>query len=472
MDSLLEGAQNQLLRLRKQKENPDKRTLRIPVFAVTELQRFLASRKPASIRHIYPLLDENIRPRAFELNLWRQLAKQGSSIERVYAVPHAGFARSSLHTCLEEDARSGLSTAVVTLSTIPLDQLIACVNQFIIADGQFVFRSDERSLGAGAQEQEWILSIKEEDIRHAMELWNTLVGISSTTAIAPRNVDLEEPLVLSADLINGVADVLCSGDHVDRSDCSWYHGAWQYLRVLDLVSTPTWHDAFYRTAFEEAFSRNPCSRVLISGTADYSLLAYVLSSARKCNAAPDVTVLDQCGTPLFACRWFAKRFGTSIHTIQADVLDAPRLLGKFDLITSDAFLTRFPGGDVRRVAEVWSELLVPGGTAVTTVRLHGKSVAVRDEGQAVLDFVSRARVRLPRWQQFLRQPAQKLIAAVEVYGRRMVSNRIGEEQDILKMLATVGLRPHSTEVADVPGELYPTVYLRTVCKKSAAGEEA
>jgi len=285
-------------------------------------------------------------------------------------------------------------------------------------------------------------------------------------------VDLEEPLVLSANLINGVANVLCSGDHVDGSDCSWYHGSWQYMRLLDLVSTPTWHDKFYRTAFEEIFTAKPNAKVVISGTADYSLLAYVIGAAVKVGAHPEIIVLDLCGTPLFACRWYAKQANFPVKTAQIDIFEAVRILGnEFDVVTSDAFLTRFGKDNVGRVANIWAGLLKPGGCAITTVRLHGNAVVVRDEEQAVNDFVARARVRLPRWNQFIRQPAQRLLASMEYYARRMVSNPIGEEQDIRAILGAAGFRIRQSDIGDVPGELYPTVYHRLIAERPGGNSD-
>jgi len=471
MGDVLADAKAVVSRLRQQNDSPDSKTLRVPIFAVPEVLRLLASQAEGSIRHIYPVIDEDLRARSFELSIWRQVAKRGLQVSRLYAVPHAGFGKSALKVTLADDESSGLGASVATLSAIPLDQSLTTVNQFVICDGHFVFRSDDAHSRDGAQlEPEWVLSTKPHDIRIALELWDDLTKAAGEKRLSPSLVDLEEPLVLSADLISGVAGVLCSGDHVDHIDCGWYHGSWQYMRLMDLVSTPTWHDQFYRTAFEAAFSQNPTARVLISGTADYSLLAYVIGAARKKSASPEICVLDQCATPLFACRWYAKQAGMRVRTLQADIFDAPSLLGKdFDIVTSDAFLTRFDSETVPRVVDTWSKLLrEPGGIAVTTVRVHSAAVAVRDEETAIGDFVARARVRIPRWKQFVRKPVQELISATELYARRMVSNKIGNEHNIAELLESSGFTIRTKELGHVPGELYPTVYLRMIVERNSS----
>src|SRR5207247_113790 len=131
--------------------------------------------------------------------------------------------------------------------------------------------------------------------------------------------DLEEPLASSADLLYGVAPVLCTGDHVDPAGCAWYHGTWQYLRLLQMVSTPTWHHEFYRSSLERALDGKKDSQVAITGTADYSMLAYVSAAAKHVGTKSAVQLVDLCATPLFACRWFAKRNGFLVSVQQLDV---------------------------------------------------------------------------------------------------------------------------------------------------------
>ncbi len=52
-------------------------------------------------------------------------------------------------------------------------------------------------------------------------------------------------MVQTAPLMDLLSSAVCGGSYVEDGDCSWYHGVWQYLRILDMVSTPTWHPRFY-----------------------------------------------------------------------------------------------------------------------------------------------------------------------------------------------------------------------------------
>lgn len=465
MQSLISDAQDIVARLQTQRRSPDKLTTAIPEFALSDVIRLIATHTKESIRQVFPVFQENFDPTSYELQIWRRLAQRKLNVATIYVVPHAGFAKSAIEAAISIDDEAGVSSCSLTLSAISQDRPIASISPLVFCDDQLVLRS-ERGHGPNPRSSDgsWILSARSYEVEQAQEAWSSLYDFAQNDATQEHTIDLEEPLVLSADLLSGVANVLCSGDHVDRTNCSWYHGNWQYLRLLDLVSTPTWHDQFYRTSFDEILSNQSDARVLVSGTADYSLLAYILAAARRLSAAPDITVLDQCATPLFACRWLAKETGANINTIQADIFDAQSVLqGKFHCITSDAFLTRFSPEQANDVVKVWSKLLIPTyGRIVTTVRMHDQAVTIRNEEEAVADFLSRARARLPRWQPFIKTPTGTVLEAFDTYARKMISNKIGNSDDIRNLMIENGLQIVGSEFGDVPGELYPTVYLRLV----------
>jgi hypothetical protein len=453
-----------IARLRDHRERPSTSSIHIPKFAVGDVFRLLAAKAAQSVQHVYALESEDADPNAFDLAVWRLLPNRGRLVERIYAVPHAGFGRVVINEMMRLDRQAGVQCHQVTLSALPLDTSQTVITQTLIIDGSLfvgaqVSSDDEDRAGAT-----WLCSVDQARLKDVERLWSELHDNSVNEENLPERVDLEEPLVSSADLISGVAGVLCSGDHVDSENCSWYHGAWQYMRLMDLVSTPTWHDHFYRTSLETLLRVNPQARVLISGTADYSLFAYVVDTAISVGAKPEIVVLDQCATPLFACRWYANLRGFPVSIVQSDVLEfCLHQAGSFDVVTSDAFLTRFAPDDVKEVVRNWASLLRDERSRiVTTVRLHGATTVVRDEEKAIGDFVTRARSRLPRWRGFVRKTPSEIIALSESYIRRMISNRHGTDTDIEKLFQESGLEMIHKEASEVPGELFSTMYLRVM----------
>src|SRR5262245_36311726 len=111
-------------------------------------------------------------------------------------------------------------------------------------------------------------------------------------AIPPSVEAPQEPLELSAPLARRLAPQLCHKDPASGESCAWQHGLWQYLRILGMNHSPRAHAAFLLEAL--AATARPGMRVLVSGAADYSMLAHVLAATR----AAEVTVLDVCETPL------------------------------------------------------------------------------------------------------------------------------------------------------------------------------
>lgn len=183
---------------------------------------------------------------------------------------------------------------------------------------------------------------------------------------------IEEPLEISAPLAWQRAPELCHQDPDTQENCAWNHGLWQYLRLLDLITTPQHHAEF----FKEAFARIPANagspRVLISGTADYSMLAHVLAIIKDRNAPPAVTVVDRCETPLFLNRWYAQQQSCSIETCRSDILEY-QPASAFDVICSHSFLGQFTTSQRLQLMTKWRDILVPGGLVATVNRVRPNS---------------------------------------------------------------------------------------------------
>ncbi len=159
--------------------------------------------------------------------------------------------------------------------------------------------------------------------------------------------------------------------------CEWYHGAWQHLRALDCVSAPQWHEEFYSREFINAARiANECFSVLISGTADYSILYLLINALKYSKKRIEIDIVDLCDTPIKICEWYIDRFreeakgiqdNFSFHEYRSNIALFDRGK-KYDLICSDAFLTRFSSDETKSVVNKWRQLLYDGGRVVTTVR--------------------------------------------------------------------------------------------------------
>jgi 2-polyprenyl-3-methyl-5-hydroxy-6-metoxy-1,4-benzoquinol methylase len=150
--------------------------------------------------------------------------------------------------------------------------------------------------------------------------------------------------------------------------CDWYHGTWQYLRLLNMVAVPPWYE-FYNDALGNVLRQRPNAEVLISAAADYGMLATLHDAIRATGATPRIVLYDICPTPIRACQWYAERHGLSIECVCANLLTCDIPPASFDLIVTDEFLTVIKSEDKPQIVKRWRELLKPGGTLVTTAMI-------------------------------------------------------------------------------------------------------
>lgn len=214
------------------------------------------------------------------------------------------------------------------------------------------------------------------------------MSLSSTTLDNPTLHTLDAPtrdlLVESAPLMEEWSASLCGLKNTggmeewaknqglakapDETSCDWYHGTWQYLRLLNMVAVPDWYE-FYNRALSEVLKKRPNANVLISAAADYGMLATLHKAIQTAGANPRIQIYDICRTPLRSCQWYADRHGLTIETNCANLLTHDFPPASFDLIVTDEFMTVIKSADKPTIVERWRSLLTPGGTLVTTAMI-------------------------------------------------------------------------------------------------------
>lgn len=152
------------------------------------------------------------------------------------------------------------------------------------------------------------------------------------------------------------------------ASCDWYHGTWQYLRLLNMVAVPPWYQ-FYNDALSDVLRRRPNADVLISAAADYGMLATLHEAILTAGASPRIVLYDICLTPIRSCQWYAERHGLSLECVCANLLTCDIPPASFDLIVTDEFLTVIKSEDKPTIVKRWRELLKPGGSLVTTAMI-------------------------------------------------------------------------------------------------------
>src|SRR5262245_30731357 len=137
------------------------------------------------------------------------------------------------------------------------------------------------------------------------------IGQSAVSPMPSSDGDLlaeaiAEPLRESAPLMFALAHEHCVGGDGAR-DCRAYHAMWQYLRLAGERRAVRVDGPLYVAAAERLARSGRLRRVLISCTADYSMLAHIAHGARLGGAEPAFDVVDRCRTTLDMNAWYGGR---------------------------------------------------------------------------------------------------------------------------------------------------------------------
>lgn len=262
--------------------------------------------------------------------------------------------------------------------------------------------------------------------------------------------ELNELLALSAPMARQMAPQLCRKDPGTGEDCSWYHGVWQDLRLLGLASAPEQQATFFRDAFVRFAGRSV--RLLISGSADYSILAHIQTACALHQVAAKVTVLDLCETPLFFARWYAERAGFQMETVCADIFAYTSEIA-FDVICSHGFLSQFTPPQRARLVRQWSRFLAPGGTVLLVNRVRpGPAGAETRFSEAQAHEFCEAVAKNLRCIDSLKESEKiAIIARAEVYAQRLVGYAL-TESELTELFSDTGFRVDNIQILASPAQ--------------------
>lgn len=403
----------------------------------------------------------------------RKQARAGKNITRLFLLPHRHYLREPRlrkHWQLDSDAGIKVKFSIVDGMSLAGLLLLPESLDFGIWDDELVCWVYKQSSKALTTAGSFTITNKREHLDLANKVKDALLSQELDFLSPGSPLDefaLEEPLIRSASTMALLSEFLCKGGHVNPEDCHWYHASWQYLRLLDLVSTPTWHSSFYLNALKSSFMGKQICDVLISGTADYSMLAYVLHVFSQIGIDCNVLIVDLCETPLTICRWYASSKKVKIETCQEDILKfEPQKL--FDCVITDAFITRFPHSSQPKILEKWSKLLSPDGRIITTIRVDPRAIIdkpVRPTPQEILDFVNRAENLAELWKDFVLVEATEIGSLAKTYAERMESYSAPDRSYVEELFSKAGLEIGAFEEKNVKGEMTKTIYAEIVARK-------
>lgn len=274
------------------------------------------------------------------------------------------------------------------------------------------------------------------------------------TRMADRTV--HEPVAESAPLARTkAAELCCKGESAQSTtdyDCSWYHGTYQYFRLLSVVATPERNAEFLFDALETLARDGGYPRVLLSGTVDYCMLAFILKAYQNTGAIPQVTVVDRCETPLYLCRWYAEQMSTEIETCVSDIFDfAPAQ--PFDLICCHSFLPMVPQSLRMDLMKAWYRALRPGGKVVTNVSI----IPTAPDGANMFSPEQVAAFRDRAYQEALKQDGvlgispDQIAEEARIYAERTKVYSFRTQEEIVDMFEAGGFEFERFDITETGG---------------------
>lgn len=406
----------------------------------------------------------------------RTAARRGCKITRIFVLPHRVLVTEPLlveHCKL--DRQAGINVIFVHAGKLLFRGIVPPAHTLDLGvwDSSFVCFVSYQNYEGNTVPYEWRVSRRPEDLEFGQLLINAIVknkDLAIDETAEESELDLDEPMLKSAPLMSMLSEVMCRGSYMSGEDCSWYHRIWQYLRIFNLVSTPTWHHEFYIESLKSLFiNKNRRINILICGTADYSMLAHVLHAFSNSQAEPEITVLDLCQTPLVICEWYAIKNGKKIRTVQHDILKFDER-SYFDLVITDAFLTRFSDDEKLEILRKWRWLLKEGGIVATTIRLEKVNGLVRATENEMSEFIEKVRKSAKAWQPFLRESTDDIVGKAQEYAENMTSFPIVDREHFQSMISENGFSIMKDDVVKVKGEMHETPYLELIAKAGEKGD--
>lgn len=275
---------------------------------------------------------------------------------------------------------------------------------------------------------------------------------------SPSPIQVNEPLQESALLALNWSKHDCVQSNQEHSGCAWYHGSWQVLRLLGVFHSILSDDDFFLPTLEQLINRG-VRRVLISGAADYALLARITAAGGGNLKDMRVSVIDLCETPLQLNAWYGEKYGIQVEVIKDNVLDHSPA-EPYDLICTHSFLCFFNPQDRQRLVQRWWSCLRPGGRVLTAQRARTKDRQpiinyTGDEIEALADRTYNKAVQQQKSTGIEPELARQLAGD---YGRFHWTYLIRTAQEIQSLFESQGFRldtfsPPAEEqaVADAPG---------------------
>ena len=178
---------------------------------------------------------------------------------------------------------------------------------------------------------------------------------------------IAEPLMVSAPIAFRIAHEHCPPLE-NPASCRGYHAVWQYLRLVDQARSLKVDGGLYAATAERLARMGTLRRILVTASADYSMLAHLAFGARRGGADPVFHIVDRCASTLELNRWYGDRMGLKVELTQSDVLEFESAHVS-DLVCAHSFVSWVRVEDRPTLFKLWRRNLSEEGWLCFTTRV-------------------------------------------------------------------------------------------------------
>ena len=234
--------------------------------------------------------------------------------------------------------------------------------------------------------------------------------------------------------------------HCNRngSDCHWYHGNWQLLSSLGVVTSSAVHtdqlQALLLSATPDTFQR---PKILLSGSTDETLLQIAAATYGASVRPAEFTALDICATPLVLAQEYAVENELDFSSVMTDILEYCPDHG-FDIIFTHAFMGNFDDRDRPRLVQKWASLLNDGGRVVTVQRIRptDSPPIIRFTVEQSADFIAAAMDAASQHEELQASDLARVEAAAKSFSEHFMSHAIRSKFEMEGLFLDAGMTIH------------------------------
>jgi phospholipid N-methyltransferase len=225
------------------------------------------------------------------------------------------------------------------------------------------------------------------------------------------------------------------------NDCRWYHGNWDLLKSLNIVSTSNVHAQDLSRLLKMAIGEKSRLRILMTGSTDESLLRIVHDLSRSLEVEAQFTALDICATPLEFMKIYAARNSIELEAIHLDILDFGPTT-RFDIIVTHAFMGNFNDHDRQLLVNKWQELLCEDGKVVTIQRVRATDAPslVKFSDDQATEFVAGALSAAKRNGLVSSKELAKVEVIATEFSEKFSTYAIRSKSSLHNLFSTAGLK--------------------------------